>query len=617
MLNNPCCRQCGLPIPPDAPQGVCPNCVLRLGLEAGPGGGPGTTVLVGDSPPPSVDELARHFPQLEILELLGQGGMGAVYKARQKTLDRLVALKILPTHLSRDAAFTERFTREARALARLNHPHVVMVFDFGRAGELFYFLMEYVDGVNLRQLMASGELAPSDALNVVPQICEALQYAHEMGVVHRDVKPENVLLDASGRVKIADFGLAKLVGTPAGTPTLTRTHQVMGTPHYMAPEQMQDPLAVDHRADIYSLGVVFYELLTGELPLGRFAPPSQAAGVDAGLDAVVMRALEREPGRRYQHASEVKTDVESLAAAVAPPPGPRREGRRLACPFTIPDPNFGITRAHGIVRWDGNQLGLEFEIRDEIVGVYRSRPRLIEIPRDELVWFRFRHGFFFPKLLFQTEHLATVADVPHAVSGQVSLQVARRDRELAESLAAAVRSSVGLESEIDHDSDAGDSWTWDSVAAGKPAGGPPQRWPTAEAAPARHKRVMTLALAATLAVLLGCLLANLLPAWNSIPVADDGTGVLRHRQVLDDTSAEYVMERRYGWPAVCVQTWENQDLETANLSVNALLCNLAVALAQAVLAGSIVFAVVARRFDLRLLWLIFFCALLTLVSGGS
>jgi tRNA A-37 threonylcarbamoyl transferase component Bud32 len=262
--------------------------------------------------------LGAHFPQLEILELIGQGGMGAVYKARQTKLERLVALKVLPPEWGRDPAFAERFAREARALARLSHPHVVAIYEFGETAGLYYFVMEFVDGVNLRQLLQAGRLQPQEALALVPQICEALQYAHKEGIVHRDIKPENVLLDRKGRVKIADFGLAKLLGGARAEFTLTGSQQVMGTLDYMAPEQRQRPLETDHRADIYSLGVLFYEMLTGELPLGRFAPPSQKAPVDARLDEVVLRALESDPERRYQHASDVKTDVESIARGAGP-----------------------------------------------------------------------------------------------------------------------------------------------------------------------------------------------------------------------------------------------------------------------------------------------------------
>jgi hypothetical protein len=280
--------------------------------------------------------LGHHFPQLEIIALLGHGGMGAVYKARQPKLDRLVALKIIRPEAAGDPAFAERFNREARMLARLSHPHIVAVYDFGSVDislremiphaeredytqpcPLYYFLMEYVDGPNLRQLLQSGELLPQQALAIVPQICEALQFAHDEGVVHRDIKPENILLDKRGRVTIADFGLAKLAAGSTEDFTLTGTHQVMGTPRYMAPEQMEGSRAVDHRADIYSLGVVFYEMLTGEVPAGHFEPPSRKVEVDVRLDEVVLRALAREPERRYQQATEVKTDVEAISLSAA------------------------------------------------------------------------------------------------------------------------------------------------------------------------------------------------------------------------------------------------------------------------------------------------------------
>jgi predicted Ser/Thr protein kinase len=247
--------------------------------------------------------------------LLGRGGMGAVYKARQPHLDRLVALKVLPPTTGRGTAFAERFAREARTLAKLNHPHIVTVYDFGQADGLYYIVMEYVDGVNLRQTLRAGRLSPRQALAIVPQICEALQYAHDQGIVHRDVKPENILLTADGRVKIADFGLAKIMARDTGAALLTGMGEVMGTFHYMAPEQLERPQAVDHRADIYSLGVVFYELLTGQLPLGRFPPPSRKVQVDVRLDEVVLRTLEREPERRYQHACDLKSDVETISHA--------------------------------------------------------------------------------------------------------------------------------------------------------------------------------------------------------------------------------------------------------------------------------------------------------------
>jgi len=355
MSERVLCPQCGGEIPAGSPAGLCPKCLVLAGLESRPADDaklaptePSPQAASSGFVPPTIEELAARFPQLEILELLGRGGMGAVYKARQPGLDRLVAVKILPPEVSADPAFAERFTREARALARLSHPNIVAVYDFGRTsaplspagkgaggegagGEgLFYFVMEYVDGVNLRQAIRSGGMSPKEALAIVPQICDALQFAHDEGIVHRDIKPENVLVDKKGRVKIADFGLAKLLGQAPGDVSLTGTQQVMGTLRYMAPEQMVGTKAVDHRADIYSLGVVFYELLTGEVPVGRFAPPSKKVRIDVRLDEVVLRALEEKPEQRYQHASEVKTRVEEISSTAAPrPTGLRRRATLL------------------------------------------------------------------------------------------------------------------------------------------------------------------------------------------------------------------------------------------------------------------------------------------------
>lgn len=329
-MNDPhACPKCGATLPPDAPEGLCPACLLSGAL---PSDAEAMTAPMGDSPratasqpmaPRTVEDLAPLFPQLELLELLGRGGMGAVYKARQKNLDRFVALKILTIDPDAEGGFGERFQREAQALAKLSHPNIVGVFDFGVIDGLYYFLMEYVDGANLRSLIRGGELKPEAALALIPSFCDALQYAHDEGVVHRDIKPENVLVDKKGRVKIADFGLAKLLGQEGADHGLTLTGMALGTPRYMAPEQLDRPESVDHRADIYSLGVVFYEMLTGEIPMGRFALPSEKVQVDVRFDEIVLRTLERDVERRYQHASEVKTDVESVASigsSVSPPP---------------------------------------------------------------------------------------------------------------------------------------------------------------------------------------------------------------------------------------------------------------------------------------------------------
>jgi serine/threonine protein kinase len=322
------CPICGQPLAPSAPEGLCPECLLKVGLGTGVDIGPDTT---GEAPrftPPEIEELAATFPQLEIFELIGQGGMGAVYKACQKQLDRIVALKILPPQAG-GAAFAERFTREARALAKLNHPHIVTLYEFGQSDGLFYFLMEFVDGVNLRQLLSNSRISPREALAIVPQICEGLQFAHDSGIVHRDIKPENILLDKKGHVKIADFGVAKIITeslteaaekTTAMPGEFTEAGSTLGTPQYMAPEQIKNSANVDHRADIYSLGVVFYQMLTGELPAGKIEPPSRKVQIDVRLDEVVLRALEKKAELRFQQASEVKTMVETIATTPQPPP---------------------------------------------------------------------------------------------------------------------------------------------------------------------------------------------------------------------------------------------------------------------------------------------------------
>jgi tRNA A-37 threonylcarbamoyl transferase component Bud32 len=305
------CPSCHRPVPSDAPGGLCPVCVLLAARE--------------DVPPtdiPSLEEVRAAFPQFEILELIGRGGMGVVYKARQPQLDRTVALKILLPGLHHDPGFAERFSREARALAKLAHPNIVGVHDFGESGGFFWLSMEHVDGVNLRQAMQAARFTPEQALAIIPDLCSALQYAHDHGVLHRDIKPENILLDAKGRVKVADFGIARMADDERRDFTLTMTGSTLGSRAYIAPEQIENPGKVDHRADLYSLGVVFYEMLTGELPLGRFPAPSEKSGSDPRLDEVVFRTLEKEREKRYQSAAEVKADVET-ASERPKAPGPK------------------------------------------------------------------------------------------------------------------------------------------------------------------------------------------------------------------------------------------------------------------------------------------------------
>jgi serine/threonine protein kinase len=317
--------------PPHAPLGgLDPEDLLKQGVAD-------DTFMDGAATsfnPLPIEELAAIFPQFEILELFGQGGMGAVYKVQQKDLGRIVALKILPPAIGQSPEFSARFTREARALAKLNHPGIVTLHEFGQQDGLYFILMEFVDGVNLAQLMKTGRISPREALAIVPQICDALQFAHDQGIVHRDIKPENILLDRSGRVKVADFGIAKIVSSDssfvvppsggsefedrlkAGLPTNTEAGKIIGTPQYMAPEQIDHPSEVDHRADIYALGVVFYQMLTGELPGKRFEAPSKKVHIDVRLDEIVLKAMEKDPELRYQQASVMRTRVDDLGAAL-------------------------------------------------------------------------------------------------------------------------------------------------------------------------------------------------------------------------------------------------------------------------------------------------------------
>ncbi len=392
-MQNNLCPQCQSPIPADAPGGICPGCAL-LGVAL-----PTSPTQVAGASVPMLDEVAAAFPELEVLELYGQGGMGAVFKARQPKLDRFVALKILTPALATQPGFAERFTREARALAKLSHPNIVGVHDFGESGGFFYLLMEFVDGVNLRQAMRAG-VTPEQALLLVPKVCEALQFAHDHGVLHRDIKPENILLDTHGVPKLADFGIAKF-GDDKST-GLTMSGMQLGTAAYMAPEQIEQPATVDHRADIYSLGVVLYEMLTGELPLGRFAAPSEKMHCSSGVDDVVLRALEKQRERRQQSATEMKTQVEGAATRNAAPPPPPAPARRSACYLCTPEHlrsaacNFYIYTAKGHVALDAHTLTFVGDgesvtiplraIRELGIGHYPALAKPVRLDFLSIVW---------------------------------------------------------------------------------------------------------------------------------------------------------------------------------------------------------------------------------------
>jgi len=226
--------------------------------------------------------------------------MGAVYRGRHVRLGRTVAVKLLPPELAEEPEFQQRFEREARALAMLNHPNIIAVHDFGQQEGESYLIMEFVDGGSLPTRMP---LPPGQAIDWSIQVCDALDYAHRHGVVHRDIKPENILIDSGGRVKVTDFGIARLVGANARGWTVTTPDVVLGTPQYMAPEAMQGA-PPDPRMDLYSVGVLLYHMVTGKPPVGNFDP------LPGLLDRIVRRALSPDPAKRYASAEEMRRDLE-------------------------------------------------------------------------------------------------------------------------------------------------------------------------------------------------------------------------------------------------------------------------------------------------------------------
>lgn len=281
---------------------------------------PWTDPAMSWSPPPP-EELHRLLPQYEIISLIGRGGMGAVYQARQGHLDRDVAIKLLPEGLARKEEgplYEARFEQEARAMARLDHSAIVPVYDFGRTerGEL-YFVMQHVDGTDLgcHLKLRGGRMPQAEALAIVLQVLDGLEYAHGQGIVHRDIKPGNVLINREGRAKLADFGLAKRFDDAAqpSEAALTMSRVTVGTPDFVAPEVLEGAGTPDHRVDLYAVGVMLYQLLTGKVPRGAFEPPSGLVpGIDPRLDGIVARAMAANPDRRHGSAAELRGELSAL-----------------------------------------------------------------------------------------------------------------------------------------------------------------------------------------------------------------------------------------------------------------------------------------------------------------
>ena len=467
------CSTCQREIPSDAPGGLCPVCAFGMARSQpkSPADMP-TQEMASHFPEqvPTPEMLSRMLPQFEVQELIGVGGMGAVYRARQPKLDRPIALKIMSSRFAKQPAFAERFAREARLLARLNHPHIVSVYDFGEVNGFCYLVMEFVDGINLREAISGGRLPADEVLQIVQQVCEALQFAHDQGVVHRDIKPENILLDQRGRVKIADFGLAKLNADPQTPVSLTGTQQILGTFNYMAPEQLEKPGSVDHRADIYSLGVVLYELLTGELPLGRFPLPGEKQAQFAPLDQVVARTLEKEPQRRYQHASEVRTAVEVARSdsrfhpvqpaggrrqAAAPfvtqtPPAPAQPYSSSSfadtvVPFRIGNPSAGYTtQTDGMLSLQKDELVITYSARDPFFNTkllgHDGEHRL---PLPQISSADFKEGWFAHPLTIKHRSLEDYRGLITDKRGSLKFLIASEDIDEAKVLVNRIRGAIG------------------------------------------------------------------------------------------------------------------------------------------------------------------------------
>jgi serine/threonine-protein kinase len=239
---------------------------------------------------------------------IGQGGIAEIFRGRQESLERDVAIKVLHSRMTAIPEIVRRFERESIVVAKLNHPNIVHIIDKGTAGGRYYFVMEFVDGTSLREVIDSTRIPLATKLDMIVQVCKGLDYAHKNGVIHRDIKPANILIDRQGHAMIADFGIAQIVTTEVSE--MTATDVIMGTVAYMSPEQKVSSTNVDQTTDIYATGVMLYEILVGKKPLGRFKMPSEAKpGIDPKFDGIIHKCLAQEPSDRYASAVELKDAI--------------------------------------------------------------------------------------------------------------------------------------------------------------------------------------------------------------------------------------------------------------------------------------------------------------------
>ena len=285
--------------------------------------------------PLSIEELQIHFPQYEILSFIAAGGMGAVYLANQNSIDRKVAIKVLPREMSSDVEFSTGFRAEAKVMSRMNHPNLVGFFDFGEVDGMLFIIMEFVDGKSLHHSAHGKVIVPSVALDLIIGITEGIGHAHEAGILHRDIKPANILLDPKATPKLGDFGLAR----PVEESELGKV--IYGTPGYTAPEVVNNPAAIDERSDIYSLGVLLYELLVGALPAEPYIEPSKAQDVPEAFDRIIRLAIGKDPDLRYPDVNNLLDELKTLKLSIDNP----TEGQGGTVAFNIPKPSpFGSKR---------------------------------------------------------------------------------------------------------------------------------------------------------------------------------------------------------------------------------------------------------------------------------